>query len=392
MKPRILMVASRKLTNPPTAGFGIRFINTARYLAQHFTVDLLYQDRGEPGDTAGLAEIFDRLVPFRFSTARYALNGLRGVVSTAPMQVHLFTFPEIRSWIVAHQHEYQAIVGCHVRVAELLRDLDVPVAIDLVDAISLNYERALEQAGGLRKLVYGVERERLLRYEVETVNRYARSFVVSDVDRRYLLDHGADPARLVTTPVGVQEHVIARPAYEGPEEDAIAFLGKMNYHPNTDAALFIADRILPKLRERVPGCKFYIVGTEPSREIQALAERPGIVVTGFVEDPYQYLEKAKVVVAPIRFGAGLQNKVLEGMALRKPVVASTIATQAIGGRDGREYLVADEPKEILGALVRCFEAPPLRSALGANARAWIEAHFTWASTGRRFLQELPALG
>lgn len=391
MKPRILMVSSRRLTNPPTAGFGIRIINTARYLAQHFTVDLLYQDRGD-AECSGLEGIFDRTVPFRFPSVRYALNGLRGVASSAPMQVHLFTFPEIRSWLVDHQHAYQAIVGCHVRVAELLRDLDVPVAIDLVDAISLNYERALGQARGLRKAIYGIERERLLRYEVETVNRYARSFVVSDVDRQHLLDHGADPMRLVTTPVGVQEHVITRPAYTGPEEDAIAFLGKMNYHPNTDAALFIADHILPRLRERVPGCKFYIVGTEPSKEILALAERPGIEVTGYVRDPYQYLERAKVIVAPIRFGAGLQNKVLEGMALRKPVVATTIATKAIGGLDGREYLVADEPDAIVSALGRCFENPRLRSALGQNARAWIEAHFTWASTGRKFLQELPAIG
>lgn len=392
MPPRILMVASRKLTNPPTAGFGIRIINTARYLARHFAVDLLYQDR--PGEEAptGLHEVFERVHPFTFGIARYAVNGLRGAVSSAPLQVHLFTFPEIRSWLIRHQHDYQAIVGCHVRVAELLRDLEVPVAIDLVDAISLNYERALDSARGVRRLAYALERERLLRYEVATVNRYARSFVVSEVDRRHLLDHGADPGRLVTTPVGVQEHVIARPAYEGPEEDAIAFLGKMNYHPNTDAALYLADHVLPRLRERVPACKLYIVGTQPSREIQALAERPGIEVTGFVPDPYQYLERAKVVVAPIRFGAGLQNKVLEGMALRKPVVASTIATAAIGGRDGREYLVTDDTEGLLAALERCFESTALRSDLGQHARAWVEAHFTWTSTGRRFLQELPALG
>lgn len=393
MKPSILLVCTKQITFPLTAGFGIRIIHTARTLMRRYEVDLLFLDQGPiaPEAMRELEGVFRRVIRFAYPQARFAYNALCGLLSTKPLQVHYYTFGEIRRWIEDHQHAYTAVVGCHARVAEMLKRLRVPVALDLVDAISLNYERAMTMANAPARWVYGLERSRLLRYEVAAVNHFGRSFVVSDIDRTYLIEHGANPERLVTIPVTVQPHVIARAPYSGPEEDAVVFLGKMSYAPNTDAVRYFAEHVFPALRARIPGCTFYVVGTEPPKEIRALGEIPGIVVTGFVADPYPYLERSKVVVAPVRFGAGLQNKVLEGMALRKAVVASTLATEGIGGGSGRDYLVADEPAAMVSAIARCFEDAALRQQLGSNARRRIETTFTSEAVSERFLGEISRL-
>ncbi|MNL35281.1 Glycosyl transferases group 1 [compost metagenome] len=149
--------------------------------------------------------------------------------------------------------------------------------------------------------------------------------------------------------------------------------------------------MFPRIRARIPHCKLYLVGAEPPKEVRALADIPGVEVTGFVEDPCRYLERAKVVVAPIRFGAGLKNKVLEGMALRKAVVTSTVGQEGIGGEDGREYLIADTADALTESVLRCFEDAALRDQLGTNARRWIERHFDARSIGEQTLRTLATL-
>lgn len=392
-KPRLLMISSRRIPTPLSAGFAIRMFNTARSLSESFDLDLLCLDTGgaQQVDIDAFEGVFRRVYSFSYPLTRYAANALGGLFSRAPIQVRTFGFEAVRAWIRDHQHDYEAIVANHVRVVDLLPDLGVPVVVDLVDAISLNYLRAVTMARGPRRLLYEFEKERLLRYEVETVNRFQQSLVVSEVDRQHLLAHGADPDRLMTLPVGVQEHVMRRPTYQGPEENAVVFLGKMSYHPNQDAVLYFAREVFPTLRAKVPDLTFYVVGGNPGREVKALASQPGIVVTGFVEDPYRYMERAKAVIAPIRFGAGIQNKVLEGMALSKPVVTSSLGAEGIEGEHGRDYLIADQPQEIAQAVLHCIEDDALRRRLGVHGRQIIERSFTWPSIGLRLRQSMESL-
>ncbi len=392
-KPRILMLSSRRIPTPLSAGFAIRMFNTAKALSEAFEIDLLCLDTGGPQqlDVKAFEGVFRRVYSFSYPVTRYLVNSVGGLFSGDPIQVRTFSFEGVRRWILEHQHEYDGVVANHVRMAELVRDLDIPVVVDLVDAISLNYQRAVATARGPRRMFYGLEKDRLLRYEVETVNRFPCSLVVSEVDRQHLLAHGAEPDRLMTLPVGVQEHVVHRAAYTGPEENAIVFLGKMSYHPNQDAVLHFAREVFPRLREQVRDLTFYVVGGAPPREVQALATQPGIVVTGFVEDPYHYLERAKAVIAPIRFGAGIQNKVLEGMALRKAVVTSSVGAEGIGGMHGRDFLVADAPSVVAEAVLRCLQDDDLRRRMGNNGRHLIEKQFTWPSIGLRLRQSIETL-
>ena len=162
----------------------------------------------------------------------------------------------------------------------------------------------------------------------------------------------------------------------------------MDTLPNRDAAIYFAKEVFPLLRKKNRNLKFIIVGARPSKEVLRLEGITGIRVTGFVEDPYNFLDSCKVFVVPLRFGAGVQNKLLEAMALRKPVVTTSLAAKAIKGKDGKHFLVADNPVEMANRILGLLEDKEKRESLGQEARALIEREYTWRTVGQKLLREI----
>jgi glycosyltransferase involved in cell wall biosynthesis len=162
----------------------------------------------------------------------------------------------------------------------------------------------------------------------------------------------------------------------------------MNYAPNVDAVSYFVTKVFPHIHAQLPNIRFVIVGTSPAKEVLKLARVPSVFVTGYVEDPYEYLEKAKVVVAPLRFSAGIQNKILEAMALRKAVVTTTKGARGIGGKDGEHFLVADEPEDMAGKILKLLGNQNLRKEIGENARKLVETTYRWDIIGQKLLAEI----
>ncbi|MBM3268853.1 MAG: glycosyltransferase [Candidatus Sericytochromatia bacterium] len=393
-QPAILVVSFRPIPVPPVAGYALRILETARYLATRgYAVDLLYVGRRDAGSDAGLrrAGIFRRVFRFWYEPWQFGANALLGVVADLPIQVRAYTFPDVARFLGERQHDYRAILANYVRVGELLRGLTVPVLLDLHDAISLHYARAAAVARGPRRLAYWAEGARLLRYELACVRRFPLSVIVSDVDREYLISHGAPADRLVAVPVAVPRDLLLREPPAAPDEEDCVFVGRMAYAPNRDAALWFAKDILPRVREQVPGARFAVVGADPPREVRSLDGEPGITVTGTVPDPHFWVERAKAVVAPIRYGAGMQNKVLQGLALRRAVVLSSLSAESLGGIAGEHYLVADGPAEFAAATARCLEDQALRARLGAAGRELIERRYSWDAVGNAIAEAIERL-
>ena len=182
--------------------------------------------------------------------------------------------------------------------------------------------------------------------------------------------------------MGVRDELV-EPNLCAQEEPWIVYLGKMNYLPNEDAVAYFAREVFPLVQAQIGSqARFVIVGAQPSRRVQELAELPGVTVTGFVDDPNEYLSKARVVVAPLRIGAGIQNKVLESMALGKAVAASSLAASAIEGvAHGGHLLIADDPHDMASAVVSLWDSKALREELGHQARELIRSRYTWSKVG-----------
>ncbi|MSR62984.1 MAG: TIGR03087 family PEP-CTERM/XrtA system glycosyltransferase [Planctomycetes bacterium] len=161
------------------------------------------------------------------------------------------------------------------------------------------------------------------------------------------------------------------------EPALLVFVGVMNYYPNVEGIAWFCREILPEVQRRVPGAKLAIVGSHPTDEVKALAKLPGVEVTGFVDDPRTYLARAAVSVAPLRIARGIQNKVLEAMAMGLALVGTRSATQGVEGEHGRDFLVAESAAEQVEAVCALLADAQRARELGRRARAFVEANYDW---------------
>jgi sugar transferase (PEP-CTERM/EpsH1 system associated) len=157
----------------------------------------------------------------------------------------------------------------------------------------------------------------------------------------------------------------------------IVFTGNMSYRPNMDAVAHFAAKILPRIRREFPDVQLYIVGMDPAAAVRRLADGDRVVVTGRVDDVRPYFDSAAVAVAPLRVARGLQNKVLEAMAMRVPVVASPAAFAGISAVAGRDLLVAENPEDFSRAVVTLLRDPAARERFAAAGRTCVETNHNW---------------
>ena len=182
------------------------------------------------------------------------------------------------------------------------------------------------------------------------------------------------PSMVIRNGVAI-DHYTPDPACAEPGH--LVFTGVMDYFPNVDGCVWFAQEILPLIRAEVPQAHFTIVGSKPTPEVKALARLDGVEVTGYVDDTRDYLRRAAVSVAPLRVARGIQNKVLEALAMGLPTVGTTSATQGVEGTPGTDYLVADEGQAFADEVVRLLLDPAEGRALGDRARAFVEEKYRW---------------
>ncbi len=168
-----------------------------------------------------------------------------------------------------------------------------------------------------------------------------------------------------------------RPSTTPPEPGLLVFVGVMNYYPNIEGIAWFCRAILPEVQRRFPAARLSIVGSHPTRAVRALARLPGVEVTGFVDDPRAWLARAAVAVAPLRIARGIQNKVLEAMAMGLPVVGTRAATQGVDGQHGRAYVVAESAEEQVEAVCDLLRDTERAREFGRRARAFVEANYDW---------------
>jgi len=385
---KILVLYSR-IPYPLIGGDRIRIYNTAKILSRGYKVDLLCINEGKIKNEyiEKLKEVFNEVIYFSYHPLRFKWNAFKGLFLRKPLQVSYYYFKEVQRWINKRYRNYDLIFCNHIRTAEYVKDAHYVKIVDLHDAISMNYAKAKLNTRGWWKIIYWIENKKLLPYEIKTIDKFDKSFIVSDTDRDYLIKHGADKKKIVTISVAVKEEVVNRIS-RVEEKDELVFLGKMDYPPNEDAAIYFTEIVFPILKKERKKLKFIIVGAKPTRRILRLKKIGGIEVTGFVEDPYKHLEEGKVFVAPIRFGAGIQNKILEAMALRKSVVTTSCGAEGINGRDGEHFLVADNPEDMAEKILDLLENEKKRKVIGEKARALIEREYTWDIIGNKLLREI----
>ncbi len=319
-----------------------------------------------------------------------AVAGVNGLLKRQPMLVAMYESARMHAWVreTLATRPIRAIVAYSVQMAHFMpRDLpeNVRFIMDFVDFDSAKYAAYGAGQGGVMGWVNRREGRVLLEFERETAQRADVSLFVSqaeaDMFKETVRVHDADIRALDN---GVDLDFFNPTADFGsvdkPGSPLIVFTGQMDYRPNIEAVASFAREALPVIRAVHKGATFAVVGRNPAAEVLALADRPGVVVTGSVPDVRGWLAAADVVVAPLRIARGIQNKVLEAMAMGRPVVASRQAAEGIDAVDGAHLVIAINPAKEAEAVLRLLAEPERAATLGKAARRRMEERYAWAAT------------
>lgn len=382
-KLKILFVSTR-WPLPPVTGDRLRCYYVLRELAKYHEVTLVsfYSHPRELRLLAG-SRIPIRLVPVRHRAAFSYAKTLLTLPRRRPLQRGYFNFRAMHRAVRKElaSRSYDLVFACMLRAAQFVEDIEgIPKVVDLIDAVSLNYERLLNFPGinrrSLSYWIYSIEKKRVERYEAELLKRFERAFLVSEADRRYLARF-ADVSRVQVVSNGVNTHYF-RFNSNSYHPRRIVFHGNIHYPPNSDAVRHFYQNIFPLIRRRIPDAQFCVVGNQPRRDVEALAKDPGVLITGRVNDVRTYLWDASVSASPMRIGAGIQNKILESMATGVPVVTSSLGFEGLEAHPGEHLFVSDHSQEFAGHVIELMNNPKLRRQITFQARNWIEENYTWS--------------
>jgi len=226
--------------------------------------------------------------------------------------------------------------------------------------------------------LYGREARTLAGYESRLAESARTNVFCTPLEQRIFEE--AIPGRPSTVLRNGVDLEYFQPQRERAEAGHLVFTGVMDYFPNVDGCVHFTEEVLPLVRAEFPDARFTIIGSRPVPEVLRLAETEGVTVTGFVDDVRDAMHTGAVSVAPLRIARGIQNKVLEAMALGLPVVGTTSATQGVSAQGGRDYIVADSAEDQARAICSLLRDPEKAQTLGAAGRRYVEEHYDWEVT------------
>jgi polysaccharide biosynthesis protein PslH len=260
-----------------------------------------------------------------------------------------------------------------------------PKIFDAVDSMTLAYHRSISAplVPISKKIIFYIEWLKMRSYEAKSLRGFDKVLISSPADKEEL-ESTSNSIEVLAN--GVDLNYFAYSEVER-EPSTIVFLGKMSYYVNVASVLWFYREVFPLLRKRQPDIKWKIVGRNPVKKIFALNDDPAIEVTGTVEDVRPYLAKSTVAICPMVCGAGIQNKMLEAMAIGTPCVATSVACQALQAEHGEHLLIADQPEEFASAIEGLLIDKINRRRMSTAARQYVQNFHNWEKIGNQ-LEEI----
>ncbi|MBS1780897.1 MAG: glycosyltransferase [Bacteroidetes bacterium] len=376
---KFLFLANR-VPYPPYRGDKLKIYNLARRMAKRDEVHLLTfaQTQEDLQYKAELEKIFTKVHFVYLPKWRSALNCLVGIFDSTPFQVLYFKSSEMKRKLdeVLEADKFDAIHVQHLRMSPYLAErTDLARILDMPDAFSLYWERRMKaQKNPFLKAFETLEQKRVLKYE-QVMRKYPLSLVCSAEDKNYL-ERVHDIHTIKVLPNGVDLDTFKASVHDYSHNHTLLFTGNMDYAPNVDAVGYFVKEILPIIHQKHPQVKFIIGGQRPVKSVLELAS-DHVIVTGFIKDLANTYNDASVVVAPLRFGAGTQNKVLEAMAMGVPVVCSNIGFKGLGIESGEGAIMQVDKEAFAKSVISLLDSEAQRKSVGQKGMEVIRSRFSW---------------
>lgn len=387
---RILYVTA-DLPWPLTSGY-LRHYHFIRALSAHHEITLLslMAPGHDADDIAALTPFVERIV------TEPARRGRRSLGTRIADRIRVITAGGdpaaerlgIAGATAAAERPFDVILLSGKRTMPVLDPLPpIPIVADLCDATSSRIRRQMRHARTISLPALTAEYLEVRRVERALTRRARRTIFASARDRAAVV--GAGDGRPDLAPASVVPNGVDLATWERRSRtlgrDEIVLTGAMDYPPNVDAAIQLVEEVLPRVQDAFPSARATIVGRDPTPAVEALARRDGVTVTGYVEDVRPYLERAAVFAAPIRHGAGIQNKVLEALAMEVPVVASPLAAEGLRTEAGDvpPIDIARDPATMADRIVVRLREAAAGAPPDPGRRAYVAAHFDWGVNAAR---------
>ncbi|MCB9223080.1 MAG: glycosyltransferase [Crocinitomicaceae bacterium] len=311
---------------------------------------------------------------FKLNKLLIYINMAFQIVTSKPFQVGYFYQKRIAKKInkLIEQVKPDHIYCQLIRTAEYVKNIhDIPKTLDYMDALSKGMLRRAQASKGIRKYIFNIEGRRLNEYENRIFDYFNYHTIISEQDREFINHPLADKITVV-------ENGIAEDFFDYKTEVVsyydIVFVGNMNYPPNIKCAEFIVEEILPLMADDT---QVILCGASPSSKIIQLGNNPNVTVTGWVDDIKAAYRSGKVFVAPLFIGSGLQNKLLEAMALEIPCVTTPLANNALNAEAEKEILIATDAQEFANAIQLLLGDEQKAFEIAQSGKTFVHENFSW---------------
>jgi sugar transferase (PEP-CTERM/EpsH1 system associated) len=382
---RILCLTSR-LPYPPDRGDRLRAFHFIEHLSQEHELSLVsfIADEAEQEHLASLRAYCQHVHALRMSPPRSALSVAMNFWRREPLQVLYYRLGAMRRLVdeLTAASKFDAAYVHLFRMAPYLAGHPgLYRIVDLTDVISKEIGLSLPYRGFASRLLYRIEKPRIARYERWVARAFEETWLISEADRQVLAT-ACPGANIRVVPNGVDLDLF-QPTGQARESNSLIFVGHMGVFHNIDAAVHLVTDVLPLVREQIPDCRLKIVGADPDPQVLRLGHDPAVTVTGFVPDLNEQLNQAAVFVAPLRFAAGVQNKVLEAMAAGTTVVTTGLINEGLGAQPDQELVVADDAASMAQQIVRLLRDQERREQIARAGRQFVVRKYSWAHVVER---------
>lgn len=377
---RIFFIAQR-VPYPPNRGDRITTYHEVRFLAERHEVEVFCLSDGaaDVPHLRDLSAIVSRVHHVVLSPAKAKFRSALALLSNQPFTTKYFFESTLMDEIASRAKSAppDLVLVYSSGMAQYAEPYSgIPRIMQFAELDSVKWERYAQEFRSIWQVIYRLEARRLRAYEEKIARQFSHSLVCT----------GAELKRFQTlipnAPVSVQENgvdleyfCVREPRDPG---QSIIFTGVMNYKPNVDAVLWFCQLVLPLVQQHFPAVQFVICGSDPSEEVQHLARSQGVIVTGRVPDVRPFLKSASIAIAPLRVAMGIQNKVLEAMAMSLPCVATAAAASGISADPDTEIVIADEASDFATRIVDLLSEPDRMLQIGQAARGYVESHHDWS--------------
>jgi sugar transferase (PEP-CTERM/EpsH1 system associated) len=386
---KILYLAHR-LPYPPNKGEKIRTFHQIQQLAKRHMIHLcsFVDDPDDLAYVGALRKYCASVEVVYRSIAPTLFRASAAVIKRLPLSVSLFYRKAFANKLIktlARERFDCVLVSSSSMAQYSCFASDLPKVIDFIDVDCEKWRLYAQYHSFPLAMIYRLEAKRLAKYEEQAAHIFDHCILISEEERRLFQERvDGRPVSVISNGVDLEYFASYGFDFLRVSHPTIVFTGAMDYFPNVDAVQYFCQEVFPLVRQSAPKAQFYIVGRNPMRQVKALQKYPNVIVTGTVPDIRPYLARATVSVAPLRIARGVQNKVLESMAMGVPVVGTVESFKGIRATESDGIRIAKDPRSFAHQVATFLRGDTsLRQQAGHQVRRYVERHHRWEDQGAK---------